>query len=120
LQGTNIATVHHADEASADSLKRLCEERKSALHIEKLDIRNLGGIQEFVGRVATRFGGIDYLINNVGAGTAPEEVRIPVESIPIGRRVEIDEGVEAVMYFLSDAAASTTGQFIGVNGGLST
>ena len=54
------------------------------------------------------------------AGTFPEEQRIPVASIPIGRRVEIDEVVEAVMYFFSDKAGSVTGQCIGVNGGLST
>jgi NAD(P)-dependent dehydrogenase (short-subunit alcohol dehydrogenase family) len=54
------------------------------------------------------------------AGTLPEEQRIPVDRIPIGRRVEIEEVVEAVMYFLSEKAASVTGQVIGVNGGLST
>ena len=54
------------------------------------------------------------------AGTFPEEKRIPVTSIPLGRRVEIDEVVEAVMYFLSDNASSVTGQCLGVNGGLST
>jgi NAD(P)-dependent dehydrogenase (short-subunit alcohol dehydrogenase family) len=54
------------------------------------------------------------------AGTLTEEKRIPVSSIPLGRRVEIEEVVEAVMYFLSDQAGSVTGQCIGVNGGLST
>jgi NAD(P)-dependent dehydrogenase (short-subunit alcohol dehydrogenase family) len=54
------------------------------------------------------------------AGTFPEEKRIPIGSIPLGRRIEIDEVVEAVMYFLSDHAGSVTGQCIGVNGGLST
>lgn len=54
------------------------------------------------------------------AGTNPEERRIPVTLIPIGRRVEIDEVVDAIMYFLSDKANGVTGQFIGVNGGLST
>lgn len=55
-----------------------------------------------------------------GAGTNPEEKRIAVSEIPIGRRIEIDEVVAAVLYFLSDQAASVTGQFIGVNGGMST
>jgi enoyl-[acyl-carrier-protein] reductase (NADH) len=54
------------------------------------------------------------------AGAFPEEQRIPVSTIPLGRRVEIEEVVEAVMYFLSDGAASVTGQCMGVNGGLST
>jgi NAD(P)-dependent dehydrogenase (short-subunit alcohol dehydrogenase family) len=54
------------------------------------------------------------------AGTNPEEKRISVSQIPIGRRVDIDEVVEAILYFLSDKSGSTTGQFIGVNGGLST
>lgn len=54
------------------------------------------------------------------ADTLPEEKRIPVTSIPPGHRVEIEEIVEAVMYFLSDKAGSVTGQCIGVNGGLST
>jgi 3-oxoacyl-[acyl-carrier protein] reductase len=54
------------------------------------------------------------------AGIIPEENRTPVSQIPIGRRIEIEEIVEAIMYFLSDKAGSTTGQFIGVNGGSST
>ncbi len=54
------------------------------------------------------------------AGTLPEESRIPIASIPLGRRVEIEEVVEAVMYFLSDRADCVTGQCIGVNAGLST
>lgn len=54
------------------------------------------------------------------ASTNPEKMRIPITQIPIGRRVEIDEVVDAIMYFLSDRANSVTGQFIGVNGGLST
>jgi 3-oxoacyl-[acyl-carrier protein] reductase len=54
------------------------------------------------------------------AGTIPEENRTPVSQIPIGRRIEIDEVVEAIMYFLSEKAGGTTGQFIGVNGGAST
>lgn len=58
--------------------------------------------------------------STAGAGSLPEERRIPVSQIPIGRRVEIDEVVDAVMYFLSDRAAGVTGQFLGVNGGLST
>jgi 3-oxoacyl-[acyl-carrier protein] reductase len=55
-----------------------------------------------------------------GAGTLPEEQRIPVSQIPLGRRVEIEEVVDAIMYFLSDSAGSVTGQFLGINGGLST
>ena len=54
------------------------------------------------------------------AGIIPEENRTSVSQIPIGRRIEVDEIVEAIMYFLSDKAGSTTGQFIGVNGGSST
>jgi NAD(P)-dependent dehydrogenase (short-subunit alcohol dehydrogenase family) len=55
-----------------------------------------------------------------GAGTLPESQRIPIGQIPLGRRVEIDEIAAAVMYFLSDLAASVTGQCLAVNGGLST
>lgn len=58
--------------------------------------------------------------STANAGTLPEEKRIPVDRIPIGRRVVLDEIVEAVLCFLSDNAAAVTGQFIGVNGGLST
>jgi 3-oxoacyl-[acyl-carrier protein] reductase len=54
------------------------------------------------------------------AGINPEEIRIPINDIPIGRRVYVEEVVEAIMYFLSDHASAVTGQFIGVNGGLST
>ena len=58
--------------------------------------------------------------STAGAGTLPEGDRIPISSIPLGRRVLVDEVVDAVMYFLADSSASVTGQFIGVNGGLST
>lgn len=54
------------------------------------------------------------------AGIAPADKRIPVSLIPMGRRVIVDEVVEAIIYFLSDKAGGTTGQFIGVNGGMST
>ena len=54
------------------------------------------------------------------AGDLPEEKRIPINHLPLGRRVEIGEVVGAVMYFISDDASSVTGQCIGVNGGLST
>lgn len=54
------------------------------------------------------------------AGTLPEEQRIPIDRIPLGRRVEIAEVVGAVMYFLSEKSGSVTGQCLGVNGGLST
>ena len=55
-----------------------------------------------------------------GAGTLPENERIPISSIPLGRRVLVEEVVDAVMYFLSDSANSVTGQVLGVNAGLST
>ncbi len=58
--------------------------------------------------------------STAGAGTTPEHLRIRIESIPLGRRASVPEIVAAVEYFLSDAAAGVTGQFIGVNGGLST
>jgi len=54
------------------------------------------------------------------AGDVPEGQRIPIDRIPLGRRVEIEEVVEAVLYFLSEKSASVTGQCLGVNGGLST
>jgi 3-oxoacyl-[acyl-carrier protein] reductase len=54
-----------------------------------------------------------------GAGSLPEERRIPAASIPIGRRVSLGEVVDAIDYFLSDRAAGVTGQSLGVNGGLS-
>lgn len=54
------------------------------------------------------------------AGGKPEDERMPISAIPIGRRVDITEVVEPIMYFLSDAAAAVTGQVIGVNGGMST
>ena len=53
------------------------------------------------------------------AGVNPEEKRIPVSRIPIGRRISRDEATEAILYFLSENASTTTGQFIGVNGGCS-
>lgn len=54
------------------------------------------------------------------AGDIPENERIPLSHIPLGRRVEIDEVVNGVLYFLSDKSGSVTGQFLGINGGLST
>ena len=55
-----------------------------------------------------------------GAGSNPEEKRIPISQIPLGRRVEVEEVVDAILYFLSNGAGAVTGQYIGVNGGLST
>lgn len=55
-----------------------------------------------------------------GAGARPEEERLPITSIPIGRRIQLDEVASAIDYFLSEAAASVTGQCLGVNGGMST
>jgi NAD(P)-dependent dehydrogenase (short-subunit alcohol dehydrogenase family) len=54
------------------------------------------------------------------AGTIPESQRIPISHIPLGRRVEVEEIAAAVMFFLSDHAASVTGQCLAVNGGMST
>ena len=54
------------------------------------------------------------------AGDILENERIPLSHIPLGRRVEIDEVVNGVLYFLSDKSGSVTGQFLGINGGLST
>lgn len=53
------------------------------------------------------------------AGVNKEEDRIPLSKIPIGRRMTRDEVTEAILYFLSENAASVTGQFIGINGGCS-
>jgi len=53
------------------------------------------------------------------AGVNKEEDRIPIEKIPIKRRVTRDEITDAIMYFLSENSNAVTGQFIGINGGLS-
>jgi 3-oxoacyl-[acyl-carrier protein] reductase len=53
------------------------------------------------------------------AGVNPEENRIPIDKIPIGRRILIEEIVEAIMYLISDKANAITGQVLNVNGGLS-
>jgi acetoacetyl-CoA reductase len=58
--------------------------------------------------------------STAGAGTLMEEERIPVDKIPLGRRVDVEEVAEAVMYFFSEKSGAVTGQFLGVNGGLST
>jgi len=55
-----------------------------------------------------------------GAGSLPDEQRIPLSRIPIGRRILLDEVVGAIDYFLSDSAAAVTGQCLGINGGMST
>jgi NAD(P)-dependent dehydrogenase (short-subunit alcohol dehydrogenase family) len=55
-----------------------------------------------------------------GAGSLPNDQRIPVTKIPIGRRMLLDEIVGAIDYFLSDSAAAVTGQCLGINGGMST
>lgn len=57
--------------------------------------------------------------STAGAGSLPEEKRLPVSSIPIGRRVSLDEIVDAIDFFLSDSAAAVTGQCLNVNGGMS-
>ena len=216
----NLATMYHNDDKSADMLRNKCIDKNIDFIIEKINVKDFNQIQLFVDSVISKFGRIDYLINNVGtsifktiydttldewkeaqdillnapfvlcksvlpmmrqqqfgrivnigastkdymkgaegiglfaihkaaltvltktlaleeikhgitvnmvapgstkdAGIIPEENRTSVSQIPIGRRIEVEEVVEAIMYFLSDKAGSTTGQFIGVNGGSST
>jgi len=216
----NLATMYHSDDTSADLLRNTCIDKNIDFIIEKINVKDFNQVRLFVDKVISKYGRIDYLINNVGtsifktiydttldeweesqdillnapfvlcksvlpimrqqqfgrivnigastkdymkgvagiglfaihkaaltvltktlaleeikhgitvnmvapgstkdAGIIPEENRTSVSQIPIGRRIEIDEVVEAIMYFLSDKAGSTTGQFIGVNGGSST
>jgi NAD(P)-dependent dehydrogenase (short-subunit alcohol dehydrogenase family) len=54
------------------------------------------------------------------AGVLPEQERIPVSRIPLGRRVALSEVADAIDYFLADSAAAVTGQVLAVNGGMST
>ena len=53
------------------------------------------------------------------AGINPEEKRMPIAEIHIGRRITRDEVTEAILYFLSENAAAVTGQVLGINGGCS-
>jgi len=53
------------------------------------------------------------------AGTNPEDVRIPISTIPIGRRIDVAEVADAVCYFLDEKTGAVTGQVLNVNGGLS-
>lgn len=216
----NLATMYHSDDKSADLLRNTCIEKDIDFIIEKINVKDFNQVRLFVDNVISKYGRVDYLINNVGtsvfktihdttldeweesqdillnapfvlcksvlpimrqqqfgrivnigastkdymkgvagiglfaihkaaltvltktlaleeiqhgitvnmvapgstkdAGIIPEENRTSVSQIPIGRRIEVDEVVEAIMYFLSDKAGSTTGQFLGVNGGSST
>lgn len=218
--GCHVATIYHEDESAAQGLREKAKRLGIQCLVERVDIRNLSALTEFVGSVHHTFGRIDYLINNVGidsaglvadlsfeewkqsqdiilngpfvlskavlpymrqqkfgriinigasskdyykgapelaafgihkaalmvltktvameeigngitvnmvapgstdgAGTLPENERIPISSIPLGRRVLVEEVVDAVMYFLSDSANSVTGQVLEVNAGLST
>ena len=51
------------------------------------------------------------------AGTNPEENRIPVSDLPLGRRIFIDEIIRTVNFFVDPENSSTTGQVINVCGG---
>jgi 3-oxoacyl-[acyl-carrier protein] reductase len=53
------------------------------------------------------------------SGVNKEEDRIPISQIPIGRRIDRDEVVDGIIYFLSENVNSVTGQFLGINGGCS-
>ena len=53
------------------------------------------------------------------SGVNKEENRIPISQIPIGRRINRDEVVDGILFFLSENANSVTGQFLGINGGCS-
>jgi len=53
------------------------------------------------------------------SGVNKEEDRIPISQIPIGRRINRDEVVDGIIFFLSENASSITGQFLGINGGCS-
>ena len=53
------------------------------------------------------------------AGPNPEEKRIPIERLPLGRRIEIEEIVNAVDFLLRPESGVITGQIINVCGGYS-
>ena len=53
------------------------------------------------------------------SGVNKEEDRIPISQIPIGRRIDRDEVVDGILFFLSENANSVTGKFFGINGGCS-
>jgi 3-oxoacyl-[acyl-carrier protein] reductase len=219
-RGVSIATVYRNDVGAAASLSEELSKLSVDSMVSRCDVRDFEGLRVFVKQVASHFGRVDYLVNNVGldvfktiddvsfdewrlsqdvilnapfvltkellphmrarrfgrivmlgassrdyekgapglgpygvhkvalkvltrtlameeithgitvnmvapgstngAGALPEEQRIPIAKIPIGRRVLLEEVVDAVDYFLSDRAAAVTGQCLGVNGGMST
>jgi 3-oxoacyl-[acyl-carrier protein] reductase len=219
-RGVSIATLYHHDEQAATALSTELSRLRVEAQISRCDVRDFERLRDFAKEVISRFGRVDYLVNNVGidifktidavsfdewrlaqdvilnapfvltkeilpcmrqrhfgrivmlgassrdyekgapalgpfgvhkaalkvltrtlaleeishgitvnmvapgstqgAGSLPEERRIPLAAIPIGRRVARDEVADAIDYFLSDSAAAVTGQFLGVNGGMST
>jgi 3-oxoacyl-[acyl-carrier protein] reductase len=219
-RGVRIATTYHRDEHAATELSTELSRLEVAAWVSRCDVRDFARLRAFAQEVVSRFGRVDYLINNVGidifksveavtfdewrlaqdvilnapfvltkeilpgmrqqhfgrivmlgassrdydkgapgiapfgvhkaalkvltrtlameeirhgitvnmvapgstqgAGSLPEEQRIPLTALPLGRRVLIDEVVDAIDYFVSAAAASVTGQCLGINGGMCT
>ena len=64
--GCHVATIYHEDESAAEGLRKEAKKLGIRCLIEKVDIRALSALAEFVGSVHHTFGRIDYLINNVG------------------------------------------------------
>jgi NAD(P)-dependent dehydrogenase (short-subunit alcohol dehydrogenase family) len=58
--------VYHDDDRSARELQDICENAAVRLLIWKKDVANPTWINNFVSTIIEEFGGVDYLVNNVG------------------------------------------------------
>ncbi len=65
-RGVRVATTYHRDESAADALRQHFANGRGDCVVDKLDVAQLDSIPPFVERVLTRYGRIDYLVNNVG------------------------------------------------------
>lgn len=80
--GAHVAVTDRSDEALASARARL-ERRGPAVSFEVLDVLDERSVSAAVGRVVTRFGGLDVLVSNAGGA-------------PSGR-IDTDRGHEALL-----------------------
>ena len=74
-----------------------------------------------MGRFNIRVNGVSpgLLVSGMGVGMIDKAEEIALARTPLGRRGELDEAVEAVLFLASDRASYITGHILAVDGGLS-
>ena len=65
-RGATVATLFHRDEQAALELSSEFERLGAKLHVCRFDVRDFDRLRSFAQEVVSKFGRVDYLVNNVG------------------------------------------------------